>query len=213
MSPEQCAGNNTDLRSDIYSLGVSMYECLTGQPPHVGTNAMQTIFKRATEDPPTFKQTRPDLQISPLLEAVVMKALERDPSTRYQNISGLKQDLQQFLSGAIVPQESIVKTVNQSRLKVESLSKRQSENGALDQAGYGALKQSGYGGLKVNRKFLILLSAVLVGIAFAGFVWQSSRTACAQSCAVGCTKAQQLTRLELNRRRRALIPFPVSRLR
>jgi serine/threonine protein kinase len=98
MSPEQCAGNNTDLRSDIYSVGVSMYECLMGTPPHVGTNPLQTIFKRATEDPPAFKHIRPDLKISSRLESIVMKSLERDPAKRYASVADLKRDLTKFLS-------------------------------------------------------------------------------------------------------------------
>src|SRR5262249_20809028 len=46
MSPEQCMGLNVDFRSDIYSLGCVMYECITGRPPLMGMNSIQTIFKQ-----------------------------------------------------------------------------------------------------------------------------------------------------------------------
>ncbi len=135
MSPEQCAGNSTDLRSDIYSVGASMYECLLGTPPHVGTNAMQTIFKRATEDPPTFTQTRPDLRLSPTLEAIVMKAISRDPALRYSSVADLKTDLAIFLDSAASSSSASPPSVKSSLGKNSSLasssSSRKPQNGGI----------------------------------------------------------------------------------
>jgi serine/threonine-protein kinase len=82
MSPEQCEGRgNIDRRSDVYSLGVVMYEMLTGRLPFIGTGFGEILVAHLTKTPDRPTMIRPD--IPPGLEAVVMTAMEKDPNRRF----------------------------------------------------------------------------------------------------------------------------------
>ncbi len=94
MSPEQCMGRGLDRRSDIYSLGCIMYETLTGQPPFVGDNALDTIQKHLHEPTTPLSTVGANLRIPSELEVIVLKALEKDPARRYQSIGELRHDLE-----------------------------------------------------------------------------------------------------------------------
>ncbi|HEY9792981.1 MAG TPA: serine/threonine-protein kinase [Candidatus Obscuribacterales bacterium] len=93
MSPEQFVGRKVDTRSDIYSMGCVMYEALIGKPPIAGDHVLETMYKHMNERPRRFSEVRSDLKISPKLEAVVMRALEKEPENRYQSMSELHDDL------------------------------------------------------------------------------------------------------------------------
>jgi len=93
MSPEQVQGLELDNRSDIYSMGVVIYETLTGRLPILGKTMVETMSKHITEMPPRFNEIRPDLYIPERLEAVVFKALSKDPADRHQTMAELTRDL------------------------------------------------------------------------------------------------------------------------
>ena len=101
MSPEQCRGLVVDHRSDIYSLGIMMYEALTGKLPLVGDNLVATISKHMNDAPPTFNQARPDLYIPERLEAVVMKALAKLPQDRFASMAEMKAAMEAALPGRL----------------------------------------------------------------------------------------------------------------
>ncbi len=94
MSPEQCTGQPMDARSDIYSLGCVMYESLTGRPPFLGDNVVQTILKHLNETPAKFDEIINHNIIDPELEAVIQKCLAKKPTERYQNVGELKEALE-----------------------------------------------------------------------------------------------------------------------
>ncbi|CAN5199288.1 hypothetical protein BH11CYA1_BH11CYA1_27870 [soil metagenome] len=93
MSPEQCQGLELDSRSDIYSMGIVIYETLTGRLPILGKTMVETMSKHITEAPPRFSEVRPDLYIPERLEAVVFKALSKDRADRQQSMAELTRDL------------------------------------------------------------------------------------------------------------------------
>jgi len=94
MSPEQCQGLELDSRSDIYSMGIVIYETLTGRLPILGKTMVETMSKHITEAPPRFTEVRPDLYIPERLEAVVFKALSKNRDDRHQSMAELTRDLE-----------------------------------------------------------------------------------------------------------------------
>jgi predicted Ser/Thr protein kinase len=100
MSPEQVKGRPLDGRSDLFSLGVILYEMLTGEKPFVGQNVTTIIYKIVNENPITPRDL--DVTVHPGLSAIVTKALAKAPDDRYQTGADLVRDLEHYkLAGAI----------------------------------------------------------------------------------------------------------------
>ena len=85
MSPEQAAGKPVDHRADLYSLGVILYEMLTGDVPFDDAGLTSVLVRLATEVPPPPSARRPDRHVPPALDAVAMRCLEKDPERRFQS--------------------------------------------------------------------------------------------------------------------------------
>jgi serine/threonine-protein kinase len=91
MSPEQVNGSKVDMRSDIYSLGVTCYHMLSGAPPFRGETAVNVALQHIKEQPDPLEKIRGDLP--PLLCRIVHKMLAKDPEKRYQSAQALLKDL------------------------------------------------------------------------------------------------------------------------
>ena len=92
ISPEQVKGERGDQRSDIYALGVMLYEMLTGETPFSGPNPLAVMNERVLKDPTPARKLNP--AISPELQEILYRALERDPRHRYATASEMAWDLE-----------------------------------------------------------------------------------------------------------------------
>jgi serine/threonine-protein kinase len=91
MAPEQAEGKEADHRVDIYAVGCIAYHLMTGQTPFVAENFMAMLTKHLMEDPVPPSVRRPDLAITPEMDALALKALEKDRDRRYQNMAEFLQ--------------------------------------------------------------------------------------------------------------------------
>ena len=98
MSPEQCLGTTLDIRSDIYSMGVVMYECLTGICPFYGDSLFSTMKMQVSSEAPSFHVVDPNNKVPELLETIVMKCLAKDPDERFQTMRSLNRELATVLT-------------------------------------------------------------------------------------------------------------------
>jgi serine/threonine-protein kinase len=94
MAPEQVRGSRGDQRTDIYSLGAILYEMATGEPPFAGDSPYVIMNARVTGDPQAPRKTNPKL--TPVLEEIILHAMERDPKRRYQTALDMRSELENY---------------------------------------------------------------------------------------------------------------------
>lgn len=99
MPPEQAKGDvrSMDRRSDVYSLGATLYDVIAGRPPFVSEHAWSLLMAVAYEDPPALGKIKNGIPLD--LETIVTKAIEREPTRRYDSAKALAEDLQRYLDG------------------------------------------------------------------------------------------------------------------
>jgi beta-lactam-binding protein with PASTA domain/predicted Ser/Thr protein kinase len=97
LSPEQARGEAVDARSDVYATGCVVYELLTGRPPFIGDNPVSVAYQHVREDPKPPSDTNRD--VPPDVDAIVLKALSKNPLNRYQSAAEMRADLLRAAAG------------------------------------------------------------------------------------------------------------------
>lgn len=97
LSPEQARGETVDSRSDVYSAGCLLYELLTGRPPFVGDSPVAVAYQHVRE--PAVPPSHHDADLTPQIDAIVMKSLAKRVEDRYQSAAAMRTDIERYLAG------------------------------------------------------------------------------------------------------------------
>ena len=110
LSPEQARGEHVDSRSDIYSTGCLLYELVTGVPPFVGDSPVAVAYQHVREDPIPPSEYDPTMPVD--IDAVVLKAMAKNPANRYQSADQMREDLLRAVAGEPVVAGPILTTLD-----------------------------------------------------------------------------------------------------
>jgi serine/threonine-protein kinase len=183
LSPEQARGEHVDHRSDIYSAGCLLYELLTGQPPFSGDSPVAVAYQHVREDPVPPSQVTSDLPAG--TDAVVLKAMAKNPANRYQSAAEMREDLERLAAGApvratpVLPGAAATTTVL-SRPLVEPPADRRRQRALA------------YAGLALGVVVVFVLAALVVRSVVSGPGGGSVRT----PSLIGLTRAEAINKLD-----------------
>jgi serine/threonine-protein kinase len=114
LSPEQARGEAVDARSDVYSVGCMLYELVTGAPPFTGDSPVSVAYQHVREDPRLPSSINPE--IPPALDAILLKAMSKNPANRYQSAAEMRNDLLRAIAGQRVEATPVMGDVEKTTL-------------------------------------------------------------------------------------------------
>ena len=177
VSPEQTRGQELGPTSDIYSLGVVMYECATGRVPFDGDDAISVALKQVNEYAVPPSQVNPGVDAD--LERIILKCMEKDPAARFQSADELRQVLNNYISGRAVDVPEPTRVIagaagagqaSETRAMVRpvnSIGNTQRSSAADGDKGYGDGKKEKGGKGKIVAAVIAAIAIIGIAAAFA----------------------------------------------
>ncbi|HEY3822518.1 MAG TPA: protein kinase [Polyangiaceae bacterium] len=101
MAPEQIRGDKVDARTDIYALGIIMYEMITGKVPFDRPNSVNILMAHVNEEAPALRQMNPNVNVSPAIEDTVARCMAKDPDQRFRSMDEVLASLKRVGGGAM----------------------------------------------------------------------------------------------------------------
>jgi len=163
LPPEQANGKGSTLKSDIYSMGILMYELLTGKLPYKGDNAVEIALKHLKEPIPSIKEELPDL--SQPIENVILKSTAKNPKNRYNDAREMFEDLKTVLDETRAEEKKFEYDYQDAELdetRMLKISKQMQEDIKVDDKVLS--KQINETDVKKENKLLIILASIFTGL-------------------------------------------------
>jgi len=163
LPPEQAAGKGSTIRSDIYSMGILMYELLTGQVPYKGDNAVEIALKHLKEPLPSIRKILPELPQS--IENIILEATAKNPQNRYKDAREMHQDIITALDESRINEPKLVYKYKENDLEetksldeaVEVIKKQEKES--MEKMKKQELEET-----KSEKKILIIFASIFTGL-------------------------------------------------
>lgn len=165
MAPEQVSGSAVDYRTDIYSLGLMLYEMFTGKPAFSAENAIAVALKQMNQEPPRPSEIEPSVPLA--VERAILKCLEKSPDKRFQNVAALESALQAHAQAGTNPSPMTPQDAGRN-LRVAP-----ARAGAVPQ-----VRQQGTGG-RAAALWAVLATLLVVSCGAAGWYWRSAMNSAA----------------------------------
>lgn len=159
LPPEQANGKGSTLQSDIYSMGILMYELLTGELPYKGDNAVEIALKHLKEKIPSVREKFPEIPQS--VENIIIKATAKNPKNRYADARSMNEDLRTCLDDSRVNEAKIVLPYPEFE---DNNKKKETKNKESKEKIVKEVKTEDLTREKSDNKILITLSAIFTGI-------------------------------------------------
>ena len=161
LPPEQANGKGATLQSDIYSMGILMFELLTGQLPYKGDNAVEIALKHLKEPLPSIKEIERDIPQS--VENIIIKATAKNPKNRYKDAREMNRDLKMCLDDSKINEPKITLEYPEGD-DSSSVDKALKKKAIEDDKGNVIAKQIDNDSTKKENKVVLILAAIFTGI-------------------------------------------------
>ena len=163
LPPEQAAGRGSTIRSDIYSMGILMYELLTGSVPYKGDNAVEIALKHLKEPLPSIRKILPELPQS--IENIILKATAKNPQNRYKDAREMHQDIITAMDESRINEPKYVYPYKDNELeKTKNLSEAVEVIKKQEKEVNDNMKKTVNKETKDEKNLLIILASIFTGL-------------------------------------------------